>query len=107
MSRKSRFACVLLCTLTLACAAAPPAVAASPEAPLPALFAPVPSGDGAVAPLSFLLPNGARFMDVDWDCVNICQEEYLECSRGCSACDQCSCQLAYCNASCGIPFQGC
>jgi hypothetical protein len=87
----------------------PPAVAGPATAPpLPPFLAPAQSGGGVTAPMSpAALPNGARFMDVDWDCVSACQDGYLECSRSCSACDQCSCQLAYCDASCGIPFQGC
>jgi len=43
----------------------------------------------------------------DWDCEQACFDDYMQCASGCSACDQCSCQLAYCRAGCGVPFQGC
>lgn len=43
----------------------------------------------------------------DWECEQWCYDDYIQCAMGCSACDQCSCQLAYCRTSCGVPFQGC
>lgn len=43
----------------------------------------------------------------DPECEESCFQQYLECANGCSACDQCSCQLAYCRVSCGVPFTGC
>lgn len=45
--------------------------------------------------------------DPDPECEQICFEQYYECAQSCSACDQCSCQLAYCRAGCGVPFTGC
>ena len=43
----------------------------------------------------------------DPECEEIYFQQYMECVSGCSACDQCSCQLAYCRVSCGVPFTGC
>lgn len=45
--------------------------------------------------------------DPDPECENACFEQYLECARGCVACDQCSCELALCRAGCGVPWTGC
>ena len=83
---------------------------AAPTAPMPvaAFLASLAKGEDTrtmLAPDG--APYGAHFVDVDWECVSWCQQDYMQCAQGCSACDQCSCQLAYCSASCGIPFQGC
>jgi hypothetical protein len=43
----------------------------------------------------------------DSECEQLCYDEYMQCAIGCPACDQCSCQLAYCRVSCGVPFTGC
>jgi hypothetical protein len=56
--------------------------------------------------LAFVAVQGGAFAS-DWECEQACYDEYLQCALGCSACDQCSCQLAYCRVSCGVPFQGC
>lgn len=85
-------------------------VAAAPKAPLPvqAFLASLAKGEGHATTLApDGAPYGAHFVDVDWECVSWCQQDYNQCAQGCSACDQCSCQLAYCSAGCGIPFQGC
>lgn len=89
---------------------APIADVAAPAAPatLPAFLASLAKSEGsAQALLPNRAPGGAHFVDVDWECVSWCQQDYLQCAQGCSACDQCSCQFAYCVSGCGIPFQGC
>lgn len=85
-------------------------VAATSTAPLPvqAFLASLQKGEGKATTLApGGAPYGAHFVDVDWECVDWCQQDYMMCAQGCSACDQCSCQLAYCSAGCGVPFQGC
>jgi len=103
---------LLLLLLAFAVSVAPLAAQAPPSvstaAPAPggesALFTPaVPSTPGALpgGPL-----DGVRFL-ADEECEASCFQQYFECANGCSACDQCSCQLALCRAGCGVPYTGC
>lgn len=84
-----------------------------PAVDLAEIFAAAPASStpggapAAMTPATPLNPlDGAVFKD-DPECENACFEQYLECARGCSACDQCSCELAYCRSGCGVPFTGC
>jgi len=117
MKRISLLSLALLLLFALSLGAAPltakaPAFrsVAAPKGPLPvqAFLASLQKGDGKATTLApDGAPYGAHFVDVDWECVSWCQDDYRMCAQGCSACDQCSCQLAYCSAGCGVPFQGC
>ncbi len=61
----------------------------------------------AMTPATPLNPlDGAVFKD-DPECESSCFQQYIECASGCSACDQCSCQLALCRSGCGVPYTGC
>jgi hypothetical protein len=85
-------------------------VATTSTAPLPvkAFLASLQEGEGHATTLApDGAPYGAHFVDVDWDCVNSCQDDWSSCSQSCYACDQCSCQLARCVSYCGMPYQGC
>ncbi|HEY3572090.1 MAG TPA: hypothetical protein VGP73_29455 [Thermoanaerobaculia bacterium] len=110
----------LLLTLLLALTLSAVSFAAQAP-PLPAPLATCQTPAGA-APL-FLAPEvktpalapkalptdplkGAIFLG-DPDCESACQDQYYQCASGCSACDSCSCQLAYCRVDCGDPFTGC
>ena len=109
---------ILMLTLVLALAlgSAPLAAQANPSQPavgiaaiLAAAPASVTSGGASLtgSPAMSLSPlEGALFLD-DPECENSCFQQYFECASGCSACDQCSCQLALCRAGCGVPFTGC
>jgi len=109
---------ILMLTLVLALALgwAPLAAQANPSQPavgIAAIFAAAPasvtSGGASLtgSPAVSLSPlDGALFLD-DPECENSCFQQYFECASGCSACDQCSCQLALCRAGCGVPFTGC
>jgi hypothetical protein len=118
MKRIPLLSLALLLVFALALSAAPvtskapvlQSVASTPKAPLPvqAFLASLAKGDGKATTLApDGAPYGAHFVDVDWECVSWCQQDYNQCAQSCSACDQCSCQLAYCSAGCGVPFQGC
>jgi len=118
MKRLPLLSLTLLFLFTVALSATPltakaPAiqsVAASPQAPLPlqAFLESLKKGDGKATTLApDGAPYGAHFVDVDWDCVSWCQEDWTSCSQSCYACDQCSCQLARCVSYCGLPYQGC
>ena len=118
MKRILLLSLALLFVLALAVGAAPVvgkapalrsvAVASSTPLPVQAFLASLAKGED---PRTTLAPDGApygaHFVDVDWDCVAWCQEDYNWCAMGCYACDQCSCQLARCVSYCGIPYQGC
>jgi hypothetical protein len=103
--------------IALAVAAAPLAAQTSPSQPSLPAGQPVPwtapalltLATPAESPATGALPNdlnGALFVD-NWECEQACYDDYLQCANGCSACDQCSCQLAYCRVNCGVPFTGC
>ena len=101
---------VVLGTVPLVVQAAPsptpvpdPASPPSSEAG-PALVTPTAPAAPAGLPAGPL--DGALFM-TDEECENSCFQQYFECAIGCSACDQCSCQLALCRAGCGVPYTGC
>lgn len=98
----------LMLTLTLAVVlgTAPLAVQAAPSsAPVAAPASPL-SGEAGPAALPAGPLDGALFV-TDEECENSCFQQYFECAIGCSACDQCSCQLALCRAGCGVPYTGC
>jgi hypothetical protein len=105
----------LLLALTLSAASL--AAQASPlQAPIatclpqagatPLLLAPEVKAQSPAPALSKDPLKGAIFLG-DPDCESACFEQYRECASGCSACDSCSCQLAYCRVDCGVPFTGC
>jgi hypothetical protein len=109
----------LLLTLVLALtlSAAPLAAQASPsQAPIeicqprpgaaPVILVPEGKAQSPAPALSTNPLKGAIFLG-NPDCESACFEQYRECASGCSACDSCSCQLAYCRVDCGVPFTGC
>ena len=106
---------LLLLLLAFALGAAPLAAQAVSSEPPVVTAPPVPGGEPAfltpaVSPTPGALPgrplDGVRFL-VDEECEAMCFQQYFECANGCSACDQCSCQLALCRAGCGVPYTGC
>src|SRR5262245_37043385 len=110
------FLLALALALAVALGAAPLAARAESLQTPVAANAPAPPTGGAgplVAPADPAAPaalpagplDGALFMDDE--CEAACFQQYFECVSGCSACDQCSCELAYCRSGCGVPFTGC
>lgn len=109
---------MLALSLAVALGAAPLVLqAASVQAPVAAPAPPPLTGGTGLAPVAPAPPaapaalpggplDGALFV-TDEECESSCFQQYFECAMGCSACDQCSCQLAYCRTSCGVPFTGC
>ena len=105
---------LLLLLLAFALGAAPlaaqaessqPSVMTAPSVPgEPSFLTPAVSSTPGALPSRPL--DGVRFL-VDEECEALCFQQYIECSNGCSACDQCSCQLALCRAGCGVPYTGC
>jgi len=108
---------LLMLMLALTLSAAPLAAQASPsQAPIticqpqagaaPVILVPEVKAQSPAPALSTDPLKDAIFLG-DPDCESACLDQYRECANGCSACDSCSCQFAYCRVDCGDPFTGC
>ncbi|HEX3556695.1 MAG TPA: hypothetical protein VIA62_26025 [Thermoanaerobaculia bacterium] len=52
------------------------------------------------------MPRPTWLADSDPDCESACSDQFMQCCTY-GGCEQCSCQLALCRASCGDPWYGC
>ena len=101
------FCCIA--ALAMAAGSARPAGARGPafhKAPAPA--APSTSAKTPQSPpaLSGSQLRAILLADSDPDCLAYCSDQWTQCCTY-GGCEQCSCQLALCRASCGEPYYGC
>jgi hypothetical protein len=99
---------VFCCAAPLALAAGAPGPADPPRPSLlqsQPLFALLVSAKAPQGTSSLDRPQ-PKWMDVDPECDAACFDQFTQCCTY-GGCEQCSCQLALCRSSCGVPWYGC